>query len=362
MEGPRQPLESEWPKLMQFLTSSLRPEHTWSIDTEYPTALTPQNRHNVRVMTHNDQFISHSVVKPMIIKSPRIIYKAAGIGSVVTHENYRNQGLSQKILQECLTVAEQQKCDFAILWTNLHDFYRKIGFELGGTEISSAIQNEFPAPVTGLRYSSEKNVSAEAINRLYSHHMVGTVRTPEEVKQYLKIPQTNLFTAWKADGTLAAYAVEGKGADLHNYIHEWGGNVPELLSLLSHIRKTKNQTITIITPLHAHNLNNQLKTIATQFDGFLGMIKLIDEEGFFGKIKRAFRAEGISDFVLERRGNGYLFGLGTDLLIVNHQEDMIRLLFGPVDFKVLDFQNPKSPEIIAKILPLPLWIWGWDSV
>lgn len=362
MEGPRPPHESEWPHLLQFLTSSLRPEHQWSIESEYPTTLTTQNRHNARVITHNNEIIAHSIVKPMIIRSPHVIYKAAGIGSVVTREDHRNQGFSQKVLLDCLELAQEQKCDFAILWTHLHDHYRKIGFELAGSEMSSTLQNEFEPPVTNLRYSSEKNISPEALNRVFSQHTVSTIRTPDEVRQFLKIPQSKVYTAWKADGTLAAYAVEGKGADLQNYIHEWGGNVPELLSLVSYIRKLKAQPVTIITPKHSHNLNAQLKTISNQFEGFLGMIRLVDELGFFAKIKRGFRSEGIQDFVLEKHGTGYLFGIGRDQLVVNRSSDLVRLLFGPVDYSVFDFQDKKTPETLNQLLPLPLWFWGWDSV
>jgi GNAT superfamily N-acetyltransferase len=362
MEGPRQPLESEWPNLIQFLTRSLRGDSGWSIETEYPTAFSSHNRHNVRVMTHNDKIVSHSVVKPMIIRSPSLIYKVAGIGSVVTDENYRNQGFSQKVLHECLNLAEQQKCDLAILWTNLHDFYRKLGFELAGSENSYVIENEFSPPPLDLRYSMDKNIAPEAINRLYSLHSVGTVRTNEEIKQYLKIPNSRLFTAWNKDGSLAAFAMEGKGADLQGYIHEWGGQVPELLNLLNYARKQTGKALTIITPRHSQNLNNQLKNQFPHFEGYLGMLKIVDELGLFGKIKRAFRAEGIADFVLEKRGQGYLFGIGRDLLIVNEPTDIIKLLFGPVDFQVFDFQDAKTATQLSRILPLPLWIWGWDSV
>ncbi|MFN8790462.1 MAG: GNAT family N-acetyltransferase [Bdellovibrionales bacterium] len=362
MEGPRPLQESEWPQLVRFLTSSLRPEHNWTIESEYPTALNLQNRHNIRIMTHNNEFVSHAVLRPMVIKSPSLIYKVAGIGSVVTSENYRNQGFSQQILQDCMQLAQDQKCDFAILWTHLHDFYRKMGFELAGTEMSSTITEEFTPPVAGLRYSQDKNVSAEALSRLYNQHTVGSVRTTEEIRQYLKIPQSHVYTAWKPDGTLGAFAVEGKGADLQNYIHEWGGQVPELLSLLSWIRKSKQQPVTIITPAHSHNLNTKLKAHSSQFEGFLGMIKLVDTESFFAKIKRAFRGFGVADFVLEKQGTGFLFGVGPDLLVVPRVEDLVRLLFGPVDFRVFDFQNPKSAETLSKVLPLPLWIWGWDSV
>jgi GNAT superfamily N-acetyltransferase len=362
MEGPRPLNESEWPHLVEFLTHSLRPEHSWSIENEYPTALNLQNRHNIRIITDQNQIVSHAVVKPMVIKSPHLIYKVAGIGSVVTHENYRNQGFSQKVLSDCLIVARDQKCDIAILWTHLHDFYRKVGFELAGTELSHTFQNEFQAPRVGLRYSNDKNVSPEALNRLYTQHSVGSVRTADEIKQYLKIPHTRVYTAWNADNTLAAFAVEGKGADLQNYIHEWGGQVPDLLSLMSYVRKEKKQAVTLITPAHAINLNKQLEDKSTRFEGFLGMIKIVDELGLFGKIKRAFRAEGIPDFVLEKRGYEYLFGVGTDLLVVGREHDIVRLLFGPVDFSILGFQNQASVEKINKILPLPFWVWGWDSV
>lgn len=362
MEGPRPLNESEWPHLVQFLTNSLRAEHNWSIENEYPTALTLQNRHNIRIMTDQNQIVSHAVVKPMVIKSPHIIFKVAGIGSVVTHESYRNQGFSQKVLTDCLSIAKDQKCDIAILWTHLHDFYRKVGFELAGTEISHTFQNEFTPPRTGLRFSNDKNISPDALNRLYSQHSVGSVRTADEIRQYLKIPHTQVYTAWNADNTLAAFAIEGKGADLQNYIHEWGGQVPDILSLMSYIRKEKKQAVTLITPAHAHNLNKQLEDKSTRFDGFLGMIKIVDELGLFGKIKRAFRAEGIADFVLEKRGNGYLFGIGSDQLIVDREHDIVRLLFGPVDFSVLCFQDKASAQKISKILPLPFWMWGWDSV
>ncbi len=362
MEGPRPLNESEWPNLVEFLTHSLRPEHNWSIENEYPTALNLQNRHNIRVITDQKQIVSHAVVKPMIIKSPHIIFKVAGIGSVVTHENYRNQGFSNKVLTDCLQIASDQKCDLAILWSHLHDFYRKVGFELAGTEMSYTFQEEFTAPQVGLRYSNDKNISPEALQRLYSQHTVGSVRTAEEIKQYLKIPHTRTYTAWNGDHTLAAFAIEGKGADLQNYIHEWGGQIPDLISLMSYIRKEKKQAVTLITPAHAHNLNKQLEDKSIRFEGYLGMIKIVDELSFFGKVKRAFRAEGISDFVLEKRGNGYLFGVGTDLLIVDREHDIVRLLFGPVDYSVLGFQNENSIQKINKILPLPFWVWGWDSV
>jgi hypothetical protein len=82
----------------------------------------------------------------------------------------------------------------------------------------------------------------------------------------------------------------------------------------------------------------------------------------FGKIKRAFRAEGVADIVLEKNKDHFLFGIGTDLFTITNETDMTNLLFGPVDVQRLDMMTERTRNQLAKLLPLPMWIWGWDSV
>lgn len=364
MEGPRSPAENELSTVLDFLNKKLRAESTWSIDNEYPTALTASNIHNIRIIKDQSNIVSHAVVKPLIIKSPFAIYKVGAIGSVVTDPNYQNQGYSTKILNECITLASAQQCDVAILWTNLHDFYRKLGFELAGTEMSLIIDKPLTDSASAdLKFSGDSKIAPEAIFRLYSNHTVASVRTIEETRKYMNIPQTKIYTAWEKNGTLAAYAVEGKGADLTGYIHEWGGAVSKLIPLLNYIYSQKKTPLTIICPRHSQNLINQLlQKGAMANEGFLGMIKILNHEQLFSKIKRAFRAEGVADIVLEKNNDHYLFGVGSDLFTLNNESDMINLLFGPVDIQKLDVLSEKARHQLSKILPLPFWIWGWDSI
>ena len=70
------------------------------------------------------------------MKTPVGLFKVGALGSVVTSTDHRNQGLSTLTIESCLNAARQQGCEFAILWTNLYEFYRKIGFELAGSEMS----------------------------------------------------------------------------------------------------------------------------------------------------------------------------------------------------------------------------------
>ena len=364
MEGPRSPRETEFPQVLNFLNESLRSEVNWSIAAEYPTALTPQNIHNMHIISEGDRVLSHGVLKPLIIKTPHAILKVGAIGSIVTDENHRGRGLSTQIINGCLKTASSQQCDIAILWTDLFDFYRKMGFELAGSEVSFVIEDNFTAPqIEGLKFMSDTKVAPDAIHRLYSLHTVSSVRTIEETRKFISIPKTKIYTAWESNGQLAAYAVEGKGADLGGYIHEWGGSTSKLLALLSFIRKEKNQPFTIICPAHSVNLINHLKTKpVTVNNGFLGMIKIIHFDQLSAKIKRAFRAEGIADIVLEKSVDHFVFGIGQELITIKEEQDLVRLLFGPLDYKTLGIFKDETCDKLTKILPLNLWVWGWDSI
>lgn len=364
MEGPRSPAETELSRVIDFLNSRLREGTGWSISSEYPTALTGSNLHNMRIITDAEQVVSHAVLKPLVIKSPHVIYKVGAIGSVVTDPNHRNRGLSTQILNDCVAEAGRQQCDAAILWTSLHDFYRRLGFELAGSEISLVLDKPFAAPsATPLKFSDAAKVSPELIQKLYSAHTVGSVRTTEDIRKFLAIPKTKVYTAWEADGTLAAFAIEGKGADLGGYIHEWGGGASKLTSLLAWIKSNREDSITVIAPRHARNLIAQLEARgAMKNEGFLGMIKILNFEQLAAKIKRAFRAEGVADVVLEQRDGQYLFGVGGELFTLTDPADVTRLLFGPVDVNELDMFSEAARRKLGRLLPLPLWLWGWDSV
>ena len=354
MQGPRSPAENELPSVLDFLNKKLRADSTWSIDSEYPTALTRNNIHNMRIITDDTHIISHAVMKPLIIKSPHLIYKMAAIGSIVTDPDYRNQGHSRTLLKDCLDLAQKQQCDAAILWTHLHDFYRKMNFELAGTEVSLIIDKPLTSANSDLRFSNDPKVAPEAIFRLYSNHTVTTVRTIEETRKYMNIPQSKIYTAWEKNGSLAAYAIEGKGADLGGYIHEWGGTVSKLIPLFNYIYALNKTPLTVIVPRHSRQLIAQLEERGAQTHiGFLGMIKIINYDQLFGKIKRAFRAEGVSDIVLEKNNDHFLFGVGENLFTMTDEAEMTRMIFFAIAHPLIvlglihtdlsvGFQRPKN--------------------
>jgi predicted GNAT family N-acyltransferase len=369
MEGPRAPKVDEFGELVKFLDHNLRQEVTWSVTDEYPTTLNTQNLHNFRIIKDAEKILSHAVVKPIIVKTRRGLFKVACIGSVVTSESHRNQGLSHSVITDCLQTAKEQGCDFAILWSDLYEFYSKMGFEIAGHEVSLLIDAPLTATSAGtntanFKFEKTNRVDPQVLFRLYSQHSVSSIRTLEDFEKYLKIPNSRLYTARNSDGKIDAYAVEGKGADLQGYVHEWGGTIDGITALLSHIRKELNVPITLISPNHAQGLIRRLESLgAKKVDGFLGFIKIINETSFFNKIIRNARQEwGLSQFVLDKRGDFYFYGIGDTLFKTDHLQDIVKLIFGPKKPSELHNAGREINAQLDRMFPIEMWIWGWDSV
>lgn len=362
MSEPRAPTSQEYNDVVKFFTSHLRSNVTWSIADEYPQAISPNNLNLIRIIQEEGRIVSGAVVRPTFVKSFAGLFKVAGIGSVVTDPQYRQQGLSRTVLDHTLQVAKNEACDIAILWSNLHDFYRKIGFELGGTEVSIKIEKELNVPVTGQMLEDHK-VSPEAIARLYSQHTSGTLRSIEDIRKSLQIPNSRVYTLWNERRQMLAYAVEGKGADLTGYIHEWGGGVPHILSLLGQIYKKQNKPLTVICPAHAKNLIRQLTELGcVAHEGVLGMIKIINPLLLFAKLIRHSRSQGLSNLVLDYREGKFYFGFGEEIYCTDSEADMIRLIFGPAKASEIHDFSPLVKSSLESIFPIPFWVWGWDSV
>jgi N-acetylglutamate synthase-like GNAT family acetyltransferase len=349
-------MESEVGPIIGFLNKYLRTGMDWSIEAEYPQVFSKNNLENLRIIEDQGRVLAHAATKYLILKTHIGLLKVAAIGSVLTDPSFRNQGLSHEILESSLAAANANGADFAILWTDLYEFYRKMGFELAGREISLVIEENPDVAAGPLRLMKSNMISPEAILRLYQQHPCGSIRNVEEIRKNLQIPNSRVYSAWGSDNQLLAYAVEGKGADLKGYVHEWGGGVSALLPLLSHIRKDVGQPITVIMPSYAKNLIQQLSQWrVTINEGYLGMIRPVNFNSLFAKVTKRARQLGLADFVIEKTNEGFRVGSKGDIIQLSTINEVSQLLFGPLPEGSLKAEY-------QKLFPIDLWVWGWDSV
>lgn len=362
---PRAPSFHEMEKLIYFLNRSLRPNADWSIDKEYPFVFSKENRENMRIISAKDEILSHAAIKPLFVQTPMGLLKIAAIGSVVTHEDHRLQGLSQKVIKSCLDKALKEDYDFVVLWTEIYDFYRPMDFELAGYELSFIFEKEIQVPnESNLRFMQSNKISSELLLSLYSRHTVFTLRKASEIQKYLEIPKTCLYTAWDEDHKLKAYAIEGKGVDLSNYIHEWGGGVSSLMPLFSYIRRKKGMPITLITPFYSENLIRALSSYKNEIvkhTGFLGMIRLLNLDPFFQKVKKYALLIGIKDFSFHREEDSYVIQYSGKVFKIKSLKELTCFVFGTPS-RILEPSGLEDLVNQKELFPLPIWLWGWDSV
>ncbi len=361
----KKPNTQHWKQIDQFLTETLRPGSQWNLAEEYPLAFSEKNRANIRFIENEDKVLAHAVMQPSLIRTHYHLFKVGLIGSVVTDPDNQGKGYSKQIIKSCLDACQEQNCDFSILWTDLFNFYSKFGFEIAGSEIALQIDSKFkPENMADVRIMDTPKVSPQALLKVYNQHNLKTVRQLSDIEKYLKIPNSKIYTAWnKKTQALEAYCVMGKGADFQGYIHEWGGKVSALMSLLRKMSQDSTQPITLISPPQCTNLIKQMEQAGAQkFYGVLGMIKIIDRASFCKKIKKGARALGYESFVFEYRDDQYYFGYGDEIYATDSDADITRLVFGPIEPKQIHKFSDQALEALEQIFPIPFWVWGWDSI
>lgn len=365
MLKPRAPHNNELLDVITFLDTHMRKDQAWSMREEFPLAFSAQNINNIRIIKNEQNILSHAVVKPILMKTPYSILNVCTIGSVLTDPNMRQQGLSSQVIEDCIAQAHALKGDILVLWTDMFDFYKNFGFEMAGTEISLIINQKFKPvkPRTDLKIINSPKIDPAALLRLFNLHSITSHRTAEDIKKFLQIPNARVYTAWNKSGQMEAYAIEGKGVDLQGYVHEWGGNTSALLELFQHIQTTQNKEIIVITPPQCKNLIRQcLDSGAQHFEGILAMIKILDKSSLAKKAQRTARRMGIKDFAIEIQNDTLYFGTSEGIYKTNSEADMVHLFFGPSKPSEMHQFEDATKEKMNKLLPLPCWVWGWDSI
>ncbi len=365
MLKPRAPQTNELNDVISFLDTHTRKGQSWSVRDEYPLVFSAQNLNNIRIIREEQNIVSHAVVKPVLMKTPYSVLNVCAIGSVITDPTKRQQGLSSQVINDCIEQAQALKGDILVLWTDMFDFYKNFGFEMAGTEISLIINSSFQpkSSRTDLKLVESAKVDPSAILRLFNLHSITSHRTVEDIKKCLQIPNSRVYTAWSKTGQMEAYAIEGKGVDLQGYVHEWGGNTSALIELFKHIQTTQNREIVVITPPQCKNLIRQCTDAgAGQYEGILAMIKILDKASLAKKAQRTARRMGITDFAIEMHNDILYFGTSEEVYKTDSEADMVHLFFGPNKASEMYSFTDSTKEKLEKLLPLPCWIWGWDSI
>ena len=217
--------------LMRVLQDGLRPDGAaFPIEAEYPLVLGQGNEAFSYCLGTSEKPLAHANLWPrrLIGGTPSADLRIGLVGNVVTHEQYRGQGLARELLEGLKQEATQRGLKALVLWSDLNGFYQKCGFSSCSEELRWLIQvpplkHDSPSPQVLLQHEPSLELCAAL---LASRLSLGPTieRSAKEFQTLLRIPEVSLMTTQTTTPRAAAttFTIMGKGCDMIGVVHEWG--------------------------------------------------------------------------------------------------------------------------------------------
>lgn len=265
--------EAEFKARDELLQAALRDEPTnYDIASEYPLVLCRSSANFSWCGFIGSDLVAHVNLWPRRVQGRNI----GVIGNVATASEFRGRGIMRTMFETIKKVANQKGLSALLLWSDLQEFYQKLGFR----SCSQERRYLFVAPALKNFSGSLKltpahpECAAQLLPRRYFTRQT-LDRDVWEMQKQLSIPETHAF---QFDG---GYIVEGRGSDLRQIVHEWGAVSPEdLLAALSSLMQLRGlDHIMLLSP----------KEISSSWDRVLSHnaesvtihpMALVDSDGF----------------------------------------------------------------------------------
>lgn len=299
--------------------------------------------------------------------TPQGIVKVGLIGSVATDPAWQGQGLATRVLIEAEAALANRGCHVALLWANDTRFYYSRGYRPIGAELDFRLTPKLAAALPaaeGVR--AYRPGDAPAIHALYSAHVARVDRRPEETAALLAIPDMSTLVL-ERQGAPVAFACLGRGADLKDVIHEWGGKTEDVLAVLrAHLELRSAaggmDTLFLMVPTTAVEIADRLTALGCEVTmGILGLGRVLDHPACADLLQRLIGDAGTAVFHTTEEGPGVSIAtphgqghLTDDLLL-----GVLFPAFG-LDDEVQELRT--SFGLQRALFPINLFAWGLDSI
>ena len=229
----------------QLLQTCLRPDPLpFPIRDEYPIVLAESGRVFSYCQNHSNRMCSHANLWPrsVIDRQSREKGRIGLVGNVATDPALQGRGHMRELLSNLEDIAIRQNLSALILWSDLDQFYHKLGYESVGQELHLGIPKQDKKRPSARSFAGrfELNGDIDSNDRKSMLDLRPSLplildRTDEEFRRQLSIPWLDCFRAYKND-ELVAYILIGKGYDMVGVMHEWGAkDIQDLLYLIDHL-------------------------------------------------------------------------------------------------------------------------------
>ncbi|MFN0207332.1 MAG: GNAT family N-acetyltransferase [Planctomycetota bacterium] len=351
-------------RLLALLGGVLRPESPASLAAEQPAIFGPAATGHICSIEIGGEIVAGAACTARIMITPRGRLKIGLIGSVATDPSARKQGHGAAAVEACELYLLQQGCSTVLLWADVPAFYQKRGYIFAGTEylfLLPPLDGWTPAGIVE-RYQSEDLHSVEQIRQKESAR---SDRPRAESALHYENAGTEVyiyrpFSSDHITNRITAYAAFGRGGDLAGTVHEFGGSVSGIISILQHILQIhKLESLLIIVNAHRADLIDILESCGIERQsGVLGMVKCLDLPALANELHKKL-PEGAKVEISERNA---IFSYNNKTMALSETE-LLRAVIGDGGKREV-LQSIETALGIPEIVNLPIepGFGGFDSI
>ncbi len=280
----------------KLLQKVLRPEKAIiPIESEYPTVLTNTNSKYSYCLYHKEEIIAHANLWPRKLVDKGLTVTTVGlIGNVATKETWQGKGIMKSLLSYLTDKGQSLGMDTLILWSDLKQFYHKLGFQALGHEWRYLVRSPDKIAPHKFKIIDPLTLTDQdflTLLNLRPSLRYNLSRSTEEFRTLLKIPYTYLFI-YREHHKILGYAICGKGYDLNGVVHEWGfqrpADFPHACADICHELGINSCYVLVPESCHLHETSHLIPYCIEQKRHDMCLAKIIGDNNVKSKIIDSF--------------------------------------------------------------------------
>lgn len=241
MEGPRAATRKELPMVERLANAVFRNyEHApQTMFQEYPDLYDEDNLENIRIIAVGGVPVANISFLPQTVAIGPALVPAATLGGVCTLRDYRGQGYSTALLEDCIRKMERMGI-FVLHVSGDRHMYRSAGCLPAGLVFDYRLSaTPWEEPCVQIQHAGENQMNA--IVRLYAREHGRYIRSRDRMerlmnsRKYVDLPGVERHTALVTrEGAAAAYFVLRTDGEAGRIV-EWAGDKRLVLSAAQRI-------------------------------------------------------------------------------------------------------------------------------
>jgi GNAT superfamily N-acetyltransferase len=376
---------AERARIVAWLESGLRPGRPGRLQSEYPVCFATDSKAVPIVGYVGDEPAGFCLLLPTRFELGPGGLGAGLVSLVYTDCRYRGRGIARRIVRRALAEARLQGLGLCLLWSEegLAEFYGSQGFAPAGGETLIAFDRPLlEAALADGTKPGTRGIHVLRIDAACESDWPGILalraeRTchaslPGGAKQWLGIPELEVRVA-RRGSTIVGFAMRGRGDDFAGVIHEWGGETDAVLRCCEALLPAEDAAgLLLLAPRETSPLAWRLRSAgARAVRQPLAWVQIACPSAFgrdLASIVPELSDLSISSLEPDASGNRRLR--------VTHEKTGVTLDLGAAawlgallggcdpahDPIARTLVRPVLPESTISKLPLPLFVWGLESI